>query len=260
MIPIGLSDELVFIPSGAPDVELEVEGAPELAGKPDNLVLKAARAMKNALGLPAAGARIILRKNIPTGAGMGGGSSDAATTLQGLKRLWQADINEGKLYDLAAGLGMDVPFFLLEGAALASGRGENLTRIRSKDLWLVTAMPRQVSVSTAWAYGNAVNYDAKTPQGVLVEMLEALDSGDVEALGGRLYNGFACGVEKHFPAVRELRELMKKAGAHATMMTGSGAAVFGLCPDAATAQMVGLQLTNAGYWNWSGKSGINNES
>lgn len=129
---ISLADEIAFAP--ADELSLAVEppeegafssAASDLAGD-DNLVLRAARLLRREAGVKA-GAAIRLRKRIPVAAGLGGGSSDAATTLRGLRRLWRLDLDADALRELAAQLGSDVPFFVTGGAALAEGRGERLT-------------------------------------------------------------------------------------------------------------------------------------
>ena len=134
---VSLADEIAFAP--ADDLSLVAE--PLVAEPPgdgalssaasaptggDNLVLRAARLLRREAGVTA-GAAIRLRKRIPVAAGLGGGSSDAAATLRGLRRLWGLDLDADALRELAAQLGSDVPFFVTGGAALAEGRGERLT-------------------------------------------------------------------------------------------------------------------------------------
>ena len=129
---ISLADEIAFAPADdlrfaveSPDAGARSSAASAPAGD-DNLVLRAARLLRREAGVKA-GATIRLRKRIPVAAGLGGGSSDAATTLRGLRRLWGLDLDADALRELAAQLGSDVPFFVTGGAALAEGRGERLT-------------------------------------------------------------------------------------------------------------------------------------
>ncbi len=142
---IDLCDWVTIAPrdDGAIRLESELPGVP--AGR--NLALRAAWALKNAVGVPA-GASIRLEKHIPMGAGLGGGSSDAATTLMALNRIWRTGLSHGELATLAIPLGADVPFFLFGRNAFGEGIGEVLTALDPAPAWYVVLTP-QVAVSTA---------------------------------------------------------------------------------------------------------------
>jgi 4-diphosphocytidyl-2-C-methyl-D-erythritol kinase len=143
-VAVGLADRLDFEVLDTP--ELDRRG--DLTGPPqDDLAVRAARLLQRESGCRL-GVRIDLAKRIPTGAGMGGGSSDAATTLIALNRLWQLDWPREKLAPLALALGADVPFFLQAGPALGEGVGERLTRLSVAPAWFAVIHP-QVHVSTA---------------------------------------------------------------------------------------------------------------
>src|SRR5207244_5331408 len=122
---VDLSDRLMLADADSLELETDIEGVPTRA---DNLVLRAATLLRNAAGVDR-GARMRLRKRIPVAAGLGGGSSDAAATLWGLNRLWGLRWPRARLSELAGRLGMDVPFFLTGGPALATGRGERVERL-----------------------------------------------------------------------------------------------------------------------------------
>ncbi|MDZ7374867.1 MAG: 4-(cytidine 5'-diphospho)-2-C-methyl-D-erythritol kinase, partial [candidate division KSB1 bacterium] len=150
---IDLADELAFeVDREAGAIGLLCEGA-ELPVDERNLVMKAALRLADRVPDKARRTLIVLRKRIPVGGGLGGGSSDAATTLRVLNRAWGANLPEAELLRMARGLGADVPFFLQGGAAFATGIGDVLTPIA---LWVdpvgVLIVP-DVQVSTAWAYG-----------------------------------------------------------------------------------------------------------
>src|SRR5439155_26151177 len=152
-------------------------------------------ALREAAGA-VAGARIRLAKRIPMGAGLGGGSSDAAATMAGLRRLWGLPADDGTLHALAAGLGSDVPFFLRGGTALATGRGEVLTPLPdAPPLSLVLVSPL-FGVSTPWAYG-AWRPGADGPS--TASCREALARGDLDALAAALRNDLEPGVVAAHP-------------------------------------------------------------
>ena len=139
----GVGDTVTVWP--ADDLSLAVDGpfADRLPPAPDNLVLKAARLLKGELAV-GAGVRICLEKRIPTSAGLGGGSSDAAATLKALNILWGLGLDIDELLPLASRLGSDVPFFLRGGTAVAEGRGEVLIPLPpSAEQWLILAVPHQ---------------------------------------------------------------------------------------------------------------------
>ena len=144
---IDLSDELYFSPSA--EISLTCEGLPDVSEK-DNIVWKAASLLAARIG-ERRGVAITLRKTIPSGAGLGGGSGNAAAALAGLRRFWNRDIADTDLFTVAAELGSDVPYFLMGGAALGRGRGEILTALPDfQPAHLVVIFPG-TAVSTASA-------------------------------------------------------------------------------------------------------------
>jgi 4-diphosphocytidyl-2-C-methyl-D-erythritol kinase len=234
MQAVSLHDVLEFRPRARGFI-LAVDG-PEARGVPrdgTNLVLRAARLLAAELGEPR-GASIRLTKNVPHGAGLGGGSSDAAATLRGLAILWERRVSRARLQGLAARLGSDVPFFLGPGTALATGRGEILRPLPhpTPALRLVLVAPR-VAVSTAWAYAH---YDIQksrlTHWKQVVNLLQL--RGVLAArreVKHRLFNDLEGVVLPRVAAVRKARQALVKAGAQGVLMSGSGSAVFGLVPD-----------------------------
>ena len=145
---IDLTDELEVAP--APTIELECDDASLPAG-PGNLVFRAAERLAAAYGVRA-GARIRLKKRIPAGAGLGGGSSDAAIVLALLARLWEIDANLDSLSKVGSGIGSDVPFFFLGGAARGLGRGEILTPLRDEPARRLVLVVPPFPVATAAVY------------------------------------------------------------------------------------------------------------
>lgn len=219
---IDLHDTLAFEP--APGLELDCLGLPGLAPE-QNLVWKAALELARAAGR-APDARITLHKRIPAGAGLGGGSSDAAATLLGLRRLWASPVPDAMLREVAAGLGSDVPYFLSGGTALGIGRGEEIYPLPDlPEAHLVVVYPG-VHISTAEAYRS------------LAPLLTSPRSAHrIMSFCGRLEEGLAClaGIFNDFetsilPAqseIREARELLAGLGAEPPLLSGSGSSVFG---------------------------------
>ena len=237
LMAISLSDRIALVPR-ARGFTLLVDG-PEARGVPTgatNLVLRAARLLATELG-ETRGAAIQVTKRIPHGAGLGGGSSDAAATLRGLLRLWERRFSLARLRALAARLGSDVPFFLGGGFALATGRGEILRPLAGpragRALTFVVVVPR-AAVSTRWAYASyEIPKSRLTAFGhaaTLVQLrAEAFARDNVKP---RLANDLEGVVRSRVRAVPKALRDLRRAGARYVRMSGSGSAVFGLVPAA----------------------------
>ncbi len=201
---------------------------PELAND-SNLCLRAARLLREATG-SANGVKVTLRKRIPWGAGLGGGSSDAATTLMALNHLWKLDMDDGALAALACQLGADVPFFLLGGCAVGQGIGEKLRRVPARaDYWVVLVKP-PIHISTHKVYRNLDLPDRGRIR-TAEPLLKALRSGSIAELGSELYNAFESQVDAAHPEIGQIKRRMRDHGAQGTLMTGSGSCVFGIFAD-----------------------------
>lgn len=198
----------------------------------DNLVWTAAAALWRALGRSGdpAGAAVVVRKRIPSAAGLGGASSDAASALRGLRSWWAPSVSRRLLEDVAARVGSDVPFFLRGGTVRAAGRGERLRRLPALERrWVVLAAPG-FGVSTADAYRW---WDLDGP--------EPGAGGPVPAPGGwrrdpgRLRNDLEAPVARRHPEIGALAACLRSAGALHGALTGSGSVVFGLFASRARA-------------------------
>ena len=201
--------------------------APGIPSGPDNLVWKAAEAVRAHFGIKG-GVHMELRKRIPSGAGLGGGSSDAAAVIRGLVELWNIDATSGELHEIAARLGSDVPFFLIGGTALVEGRGERITPLVVEgSAHFIVATPR-VHVATGWAYG--VLPQPFSPAEAYRSRISRLARGELSLLDfcAELKNDFEAPVSSHHPEIAEARSRLLDAGATHAMMTGSGSAVFGV--------------------------------
>jgi len=230
MQKITLYDVLKFTPSD--DLVLET-GMPVPVEQ--NLVYKAALLLKDTYGIDK-GARIVLDKNIPIGAGLGGGSSDAAAALSGLAELWSLDIAVEGLCKLAERLGSDVPFFLYGPLSFAQGRGEKLTpRPATASAALLLVKP-SFPVSTAWVYKEFRRQKAEflelTKSRGKVDNIEFLISSIENAKFGEAAETVSNDLEsvtvKSFPVIAEIKKKMTDGGALFSLMSGSGPAVFGV--------------------------------
>jgi 4-diphosphocytidyl-2-C-methyl-D-erythritol kinase len=226
---VALSDELYLAP--ADDLSLECDH-PELGGE-ENLVLRAARALRALLGTDA-GARLTLRKHIPIAAGLGGGSSDAAATIRGLIRLWGASVDPGELSALARELGADVPFLLWGGRALAAGVGDELEWLPDgPELQAVLYTPVAAPPDkTARAY-RALAREAWS-DGAVTRRLAADAGADVAAAP----NAFESVADDLFPALAAARARMLAAGAPWARLTGAGPTLFTLVDHEAEAASI----------------------
>ncbi|WP_372876722.1 4-(cytidine 5'-diphospho)-2-C-methyl-D-erythritol kinase [Pseudomonas sp.] len=191
-----------------------------------NLIVRAARALQQQAGC-ALGADIWLNKRLPLGGGIGGGSSDAATTLLGLNHLWQLRWDEDRLASLGLSLGADIPVFVRGRAAFAEGVGEKLTPVTLSEPWFLVAIP-QVLVSTVEVFSDP-ELTRDTPPIKVRSLLEGGSRNDCQPV-----------VEKRYPEVRNALILLNKFVS--AKLTGTGACVFGSFPNRADADKVARQL------------------
>ncbi len=219
MVPIDLCDSLTFEIDPSGRVSLTCDDA-SLPTDETNLVMKAARGLREFAGVRQ-GARIGLSKQIPTRAGLGGGSSDAATTLAALCHLWNLDLEPRDLTTLAGALGSDVPFFLAGGAAVCRGRGESVEPVRgSMPLYFVLICP-DFGVGTSDVYARVeVSHEAKS----VSECLEAFRASDTGKLGRALFNRLQSAAQAIAPDLVQVRDALATLGSSLDghLMSGSG--------------------------------------
>ncbi len=220
----------------------------DLPSDDSNLCVRAARALQEHAGVKQ-GVRIGLVKRVPFGAGLGGGSSDAAATLRVLNRLWAVDASSADLHRMAVKLGADVPYFLeMQGLAYAAGIGEELEELPlSLPYHVVTVFP-EVQVPTVWAYKNfRPRFDRPVPdlKGLLARLCSDRDAGVLEVFE----NDFSPVVFEHYPVVREVRDGLAASGAAFVSLSGSGSAVYALYAEAATAQAAAGRMQAFGRVN-----------
>jgi 4-diphosphocytidyl-2-C-methyl-D-erythritol kinase len=249
MVPISLADTLDF--ELRDDGEL-VRGGDLVGPVEGDLCLRAARMLQAESGTRL-GAGISVDKRIPAGSGMGGGSSDAATTLLALNRLWNLRWPRDRLSALALRLGADVPFFLGHGAALAEGIGERLTPFAWRSCWFAVLYP-QVTVSTAEIY-SAPELTRSTKVLRIADFSAMRDNAQRSADGSP---GGLIGANDLEPVVRRRYAQVDAALSHLARhgparMTGSGSAVFALLPSEVAAQAA-IAALPAGWQGWAVRS------
>ncbi len=221
---LDFADELGFALRQDGEIRLHtaIDGVPH----DSNLIVRAARSLQHASGTHL-GADIWLDKRLPMGGGIGGGSSDAATTLLGLNHLWQLNWDQDRLAALGLSLGADVPVFVRGHAAFAEGVGERLTAVELDEPWFLVAIP-QVFVSTAEVFSDP-ELTRDTPPIKVRSLLEG---------GGR--NDCLPVVQKRYKEVHNALILLNKFVP--ARLTGTGACVFGSFPNQDDADKVARQL------------------
>ena len=240
MTGVGLHDTVTLYRNAGPWDKLECDPpVTERAG--DNLCMKALRVFFEEFGPKKDFVTIRLEKTIPTQAGLGGGSSDAAAVLRALRTLYAPDMTDTQLEEVAARLGSDVPFFIRGGTALATGRGEKLSALPDMPpCWLVIVKPEE-SHSTAAMYA-AIDNAPRRVSGDSRTVREGLEKGNLSAIAAGLSNDFQQ-VLPEDSAVPDIVERLRQQAALNAQMTGSGSAVFGLfrCQEDAAAAAKALK-------------------
>ena len=233
---ISLQDELRFKSTRKPGIQLRVLGSASLSSEPieKNLVYRAVDSLKCELGI-ATGVAIELRKTIPAGRGMGGGSSDAAAALIGYLHLVKKSLSCERLFAIAASLGSDVPFFLQGGRALGIGKGEEvypLPDIPKRHLLVVSPQAIHVPTPDAYRWLNAPQLTNSAGNPKLYEFCALAWS----LHGGPLLNDFEEVVFQQHPRLAEIKRELLQNGATEALLAGSGSAVFGVFPSPAKAR------------------------
>ena len=234
MQSLSLHDELTFCACEQREVFLEAEDAPSHFPLDDsNLIIKAAKFLMNAYQMKH-GVKIRLKKRIPMGAGLGGGSSNCAATLHGLNQFFNLNIPLHRLMEIGKTFGADVPFCLMGGTALAQGIGEKLTPLPPHPhCYVVLACPG-IHVSTKEIFSrlqlNKTNHCYHSA-------VTAIKKGQLETIASSFYNGFTPVTSNIHPEIAELITHLKHLGALNASMTGTGSTVFGYFENENDAKM-----------------------
>ena len=240
---LGLADSVTITPATRGEIEVDMHSETEMGGFPlatDNLVHAAARTLWEKGG-GSEGATIEIVKRIPIGAGLGGGSGNAAATLQGLNEIWGLNLDSETLAELALGLGADVPYCLAGGTALATGRGEVLTMLPvPATLWFVLGLSDE-PLLTRDVYGGFVS-ERNDSDVRSAPMVLALELGDVDAIANLLHNDLELPAFRLRPELAKLKAAMLEAGALGAVMSGSGPTMIGLARDQGHASAVAVAV------------------
>lgn len=241
---VTLHDRVTLEASGS-GITLEVD-APDVPADERNLAWRAASALPGTR----AGVHIKLEKGIPAGAGLGGGSSDAAATLIGASRLWGLALSREDLAAIAAGLGSDVPYFLTGGTALVTGRGEQVRPLPDLLGYDLLVVYPGSALSTAEVYAQARSALTSAPGISRIGRFGPTLTGD--PLGGveewvRVGNDLERGARNLCPAIGEIKDRLLREGAVAAAMTGSGSAVFGVFVDSTPAGRAARDMEARGH-------------
>jgi 4-diphosphocytidyl-2-C-methyl-D-erythritol kinase len=246
---IDLADE-IEIDREREGISLSVEGEETPSG-PENLAYRAAQFFFRETKI-AGGVRIRLRKRIPVAAGLGGGSSNAATVLMGLKELFGAKIEDSLLMAWGAGIGADVPFFIFKKPAWAGGKGEKLEAAKlPADLWFLLLVP-PFRISTAWAYAAYDRLGVDKPG----TFWEQRSFAEVANLSPVLHNDLERASIGRFPEIGEMKEKLREQGAAGALMSGSGPVVFGLFGDPSGMKRAEERLSLPAGWRAIPAKGI----
>lgn len=226
---VTLFDEMEFF-NGDGEIKLTCDN-PGIPEDESNLVFKAAKILREKFPKKTkSGVNIRLKKVIPAGAGLGGGSGNAALALLGLNKLWNLDLSCEELIPFAASLGSDIPFFLVSPTALGTGKGDKIGKIVSpRKIYVVIVFPG-FSISTPWVYQN-LKLELTKKQNNISILQKFLSQSDISQLGNSLQNHLEPVVFKKYPVVREIKDKLLEIGACGALMSGSGSSVFGIFED-----------------------------
>jgi 4-diphosphocytidyl-2-C-methyl-D-erythritol kinase len=247
---IGVFDELTARPADTLALTMDGEGAGQLALDDSNLVIRAVKVLAAAAGREPH-ARLHLRKQIPLAAGLAGGSADAAATLVACDALWGTGFSREDLASIAVSLGSDVPFLVLGGTALGTGRGEQVSPVLAPGHawhWVVALADGGLYTPEVYRELDRLRETGSAPKaaGSTDEIMAALRQRDAEVLAASLINDLEAAALSLRPALRHTLDAGAAAGALAGLVSGSGPTCVFLCRDAASAEAVSAAVASSG--------------
>ncbi len=201
--------------------------APGIPNGETNLVVKAARLLQKHFSGRCGGVNIKLKKYIPSGAGLGGGSGNAAGVLLALNHLWDLKISREDLIAISSELGSDVPFFLTSPCAIGRGKGEILQPIENPINYYILMVYPNLPLSTSWVYGNLKLKLTKSENNISI-LANFLMRSEFAQLGAALYNDLEPVVFKRYPEILKIKNELLGSGAEGALLSGSGSTVFGI--------------------------------
>ena len=229
MQTVSLCDELTIVPDETGTVRAEAD-LRYIPRDDRNLAVKAAKLYFRKTGREKAGAVIRMKKRIPVGAGMAGGSSDAAAVIRALNRAHGNELKKEEMLELAEMTGSDVAFCLMGGTALAEGRGEILTPLRPLPECTFVICKPEFSVSTPELF-HALDREKLRVHPDTAGILEAIKEGNLAQVCRRMYNVFEDVSDRRMKPIAEIKNRLMNRGAVGAVMTGTGSAVFGIFTD-----------------------------
>ncbi len=232
MQTIGIYDRLII--TKIPEDEIRIQSNLfYLPINENNLIYKAAKLLKEKFGF-AGGVDVNLNKFIPVAAGMAGGSTDAASTLFGINKIYELGLSQNKLMELGVQIGADVPYCIMRGTALAEGIGEQLSRLKPvPHMWIVVAKP-PINISTKLVYEQLDMNDILYHPNV-DKMIQAINKESIEEIAANMGNVLERVTIPLYPIIDSIKNDMLSHGAINAMMSGSGPTVFGIFPNERTA-------------------------
>ncbi|MGI5139462.1 MULTISPECIES: 4-(cytidine 5'-diphospho)-2-C-methyl-D-erythritol kinase [unclassified Streptomyces] len=247
-LAVGLYDEITVTPADELRVTCSGPDAAQVPLDLTNLAARAALALAERHGLEAA-VHIHIAKDIPVAGGMAGGSADGAGALVACDALWGTGAPRAELLEICAELGSDVPFSLVGGAALGTGRGERLSALDVGGVfhWVFAMADRGLSTPAVFREFDRLNEGVRIPEPVASQdLLDALAKGDAEALAAAVSNDLQPAALSLFPELADTLAAGRAAGALAGLVSGSGPTTALLAPDASAAQKIAEALTASG--------------
>ena len=249
--PITLADHLIFRLTDKTEVKIYCTS--ETLQESENIIYKIARYLKDTYNVKN-GVEIKLKKNIPIAAGLGGGSSNAATTIDVLNEMWNLGLSHNDLHEVVARFGSDINFFLEDQTAFLSGRGEiTKERFPNPHIEHILLVNPGIEIASRNAYSWSVIED--THEKRKSAMINAFSVNDVETICRNLYNGLEQGVFSHYPLLQEIKTQLLDQGALGSLMSGSGSTIFGIFPSREKLQMAKKYFKKYNYWVYETKIG-----
>ena len=241
MQTVGIYDQICLNREKTPGIRVKTNLF-YLPDNENNLVYKAAKLLMDEFSIED-GVSIDLNKYIPVAAGMAGGSSDAASVLYGMNKMFSLGLSRDELMRRGVKIGADVPYCIMRGTALAEGIGEILTPLPPMPACFVLVAKPGISVSTKFVYENLHANDLRPEQHPDIDAaIAGIRAGDLKATAQAMGNVLELVTAREYPVIEEIKNFMKKRGALNAMMSGSGPTVFGLFENKTTARNAIYQL------------------
>ena len=239
---IGLSDIINFALTKKDAIKILSDR--NFVSTKENLIYKVAIFMKERYKVKF-GVEIKLQKKIPLSAGMGGGSSNAASTIIALSELWELDLSKEEMHKIAVNFGSDINFFLEGGCALGENRGEKISPLKQIELDNLFLVNPGFEISSNEAYESVILDNHENDN-----WTKLIENEDIQWC----YNKLQDGVCKKYPEIQKIIDHLLENGAEQAILSGSGATIIGFCPDRITTEKFSIYYSDIGYWNYITKT------